>query len=87
MGKFNTPAGGATVSVIRKKDAIRVKQSVQRATQKFQKARAKIRLQAEEKRKQTEGITYQSGGFNEEIHSAPVARKRGKESQNKPAKK
>ena len=88
MDKINTPAGNATMAGSRKKDTRRVKQSNQRASQKFQEARGKIRnakLQAEEKRKQAEGVTYQSGGFNEEILSVPVARKRGKESKNKSA--
>ena len=43
MDKINTPAGNATMAGSRKKDTRRVKQSNQRAGQKFQEARAKIR--------------------------------------------
>ena len=88
MKNLDITPGKVTKAGSIRKDKKRVQQSIKRNDKKFQDARAKMRnakLREEEKRRNAEGVTYQSGGFNEEIlaeAAGPAPRTKRKASQN-----
>ena len=84
MDALEIPGGIYTNIGSIRKDRKRIKNSLTRIQMKFKKARQVIRqakLREEERIKNLEGTTYESGAFNEEFHG-PIAAKRKKTSQN-----
>ena len=79
MNNLGIPSGTHTEEGSNKKDRRRIAQSSSRLKQKFKRARQVIRqakLKEDERLKRLEGVTYESGAFNEENQGPSASKKK-----------